>query len=190
MLIVLGYLIPRLRLSVVQVFRIYCSWASLSVPKWSSGCKFCHSADVDRIIKPQILSPALLWAGHSTSHVLSVHQPCPEHQDVGSCDPPGSQLCAGARRDVPVPVRVSKLCPWPAGELGPFLQKVLCGGFGRGCCWLCRAAWFCPLALRWRPALLICSSTTQKKASRKPPFSPIPFFPGCAQEKTCVGQAS
>lgn len=37
----------------------------------------------------------------------------------------------------------------------------------------------------WRPALLICSSTTQKKASRKPPFPPIPFFPGSAQEKTC-----
>lgn len=47
-------------------------------------------------------------------------------------------MCLPRMCEQTVPVASSL---WPADELGMFLQEVLCGGFGRGCCWLCRAAW-------------------------------------------------
>lgn len=201
-LIVLGYLIPRLWLSTVQVFRIDCSWASLSVHKWSSGCKFCHSADVDRVTKPQTLSPAFLWAGHSTSYVLSVHQPCPEHQDVGSCDPPAALLGRSLQHPAvcrstegcACPVCVSKLCLWPAAcglqmSWGCFSKKCCVEGLAvvaAGCAEL-------PGALQWvlplRPALEAGPAYLQqrhpKNSRQKTTFSTKSFFPGSAQEKTC-----
>lgn len=161
--------------------------------------------------KPQTMSPALLWAAHSVSPVLST--PGPGRGELRS---PGSS----ARQGPPAPGCVQEhggMCPspysrqlceqtapaagslWRAEQLGPILQEALRGGLGRGCCWLSRAARCGALGAAPSPCAgsqprLSAAPRPKKRQAENLLLHPVPF-PWlcplvCPQWKTRVGQAS
>lgn len=147
------------------------------------------------VLRLQILSFSRCRQNHKapnlvTSYVLSVHQPCPEHQDVGSCDPPGRSL------QHPAVCRSTEgcACPRTCEQTVP----VACRGAGavspksavwRVWPWLLLAVLSC-LVLPLRPALEAGPAYLQqhhpKKGKQKTTFFPNSFFPWlCPGENMC-----